>query len=215
LLGGIGAGKSHVARLISRLGPGTVVDADELARATLLDCARDGRLQAALGSEFVLEAGTSSARPDRAAIARKVFTNPGALRALERLTHPGIESRIVEHVHAHRQGGDAPVLVLDVPLLIEVGLDRRCDALWFVEVPEALRLERAAKNGFAPDEVARRETHQAPLDRKRARADLIIRNDVTDAELERQVREGLQALGVWPAAASPGAPPLGAAQRAP
>src|SRR5262245_18922339 len=83
-LGGIGAGKSHVAKQIARLAPGRVVDADELALAVLLDCARDGRLQAALGPEYVRNDGT----PDRTAIAKRVFNDPGALRALERLTHP-------------------------------------------------------------------------------------------------------------------------------
>ena len=93
-------------------------------------------------------------------------------------------------------GKGPPILVLDVPLLIEVGLDRRCDALWFVDAPDEHRFERAEKRlGFSREEVARRESAQSPLDRKRARADLVIDNGSAPEALSAQVEEGLRALG--------------------
>jgi dephospho-CoA kinase len=103
---------------------------------------------------------------------------------------------IQEEIHRHRQATDAPVLVLDVPLLIEVGLDRRCDALWYVDAAEDLRRERAKQRGLSVEEMERRERHQSPLDRKRARADLVIVNDGDERSLRSQVRRGLEALGV-------------------
>ena len=87
-------------------------------------------------------------------------------------------------------------LVLDVPLLIEVGLERRCDALWFVDAPDEMRYSRAEKRlGFSKDEVQRREAAQSPLDRKRARADFVIDNSGAPESLTAQVVAGLKALG--------------------
>jgi dephospho-CoA kinase len=172
--------------------PAHLLDADQLAHEAVDACAQDGRLEAALGPGYV----RPDRKADRAAIARRVFSDPAALRALERLTHPGLQALISERIQDHLGGTGPALLVLDVPLLIEVGLDRRCDALWFVDVPEERRMERAQKNGFSPEEVRRREVHQAPLDRKRARADFVLRNDQSDSALDARIREGLEALGL-------------------
>ena len=96
----------------------------------------------------------------------------------------------------HRAGEGPPLLVLDAALLIEVGLDRQCDALWYVDAPEALRAERAAARGLTLEEIRLREAFQSPAERKRARADRVIHNDVDDDALDGQVIEGLEALGV-------------------
>ena len=192
LLGGISAGKSTVSAVIAAKGRGRVIDADALARQALEQCARDGRLAAGLGPWALTKTGV----PDRKAIAARVFGDPAALRALERLTHPHVTAQIEEAVHDHRVGKGPPILVLDVPLLIEVGLDRRCDALWFVDAPDEERYERAEKRlGFSREEVDRRESAQSPLDRKRARAELVIDNGNAPEALFAQVEEGLRALG--------------------
>jgi dephospho-CoA kinase len=194
LLGGIGSGKSFVSRRLTEICSAAIVDADELAHEALDACARDGRLEEALGPGFVKKDG----RADRSKIARRVFQEAPALRALERLTHPVVGSMIQERIHDHREGSGPSLLVLDVPLLIEVGLDRLCDALWFVDAPEELRLERAGKNGLSAEDVRRRESHQSPLERKRARADRVVPNDRAPADLDRDLREGLLSLGIRP-----------------
>ena len=192
LLGGIAAGKSTVSALIAARGPGRVIDADALARQALDQCARDGRLADGLGPWALTKAGT----PDRKAIAARVFGDPAALRALERLTHPHVTAQIDEAIQQHRAGKGDPLLVLDVPLLIEAGLDRRCDALWFVDSPDSERYARAEKRlGMSRAEVDRREASQSPLDRKRARADLVLDNGGTLESLTTQVKAGLTALG--------------------
>ena len=192
MLGAIGAGKSHVAREVVRIGGASRLDADALAREALEAAAADGRLEAALGPGCV----TPEGRPDREAIAAKVFGNPPLLRSLEGLTHPAVTTLIRERLGRHRRGEGPAVLVLDVPLLLEVGLDRSCDVLWFVDVPDTLRMERLAERGLDPDQVRQREAHQTPLERKRARSDLVIRNDVPADALAQQIREGLDALGI-------------------
>jgi dephospho-CoA kinase len=197
LLGGIAAGKSTVSALLKKLGPGRVVDADALARVALDACAKDGRLVSALGPWAVTKAGV----PDRKAIAAKVFADPAALRALERITHPAITASIDEAVNDHRLGRGEPILVLDVPLLLEAGLDRRCDALWFVSAPDEARFARARDRlGLTQDDVERRESAQSPLDRKRARADFVIENAGAQETLATQVEAGLLQLGWRPPA---------------
>ncbi len=192
LLGGIASGKSTVSGLVATFGPGKVIDADALAGAALTQCAKDGRLVAALGPKAVQKDGL----PDRKGIAKQVFNDPQALRTLERLIHPAVLAAINDAVEDHRAGKGAPLLVLDVPLLIEVGLERRCDALWFVAAPDEMRFSRAEKRlGLSKAEVLEREAAQSPLDRKRGRADLVIDNAGSPDALTAQVVKGLQALG--------------------
>ena len=190
LLGGIASGKSTVADILSEGGRGTVVDADALARQSLEEGARDGRLVAALGPWAITKTGV----PDRKAIAKRVFDDPKLLRSLERLTHPAVLAKINDAIEEHRAGRGAPILVLDLPLLIEVGLERRCDALWFVEAKDADRFARAEKKlGLSREEVEKREAAQSPLDRKRARADRVLDNDGSLADLRSQIEVALSA----------------------
>lgn len=118
------------------------------------------------------------------------------LRALERLIHPAVTARIEDAIEDHRMGKGPAILLLDVPLLIEVGLDRRCDALWFVDAPEEVRFARAkARLKLSADDVRKREAAQAPLDRKRTRADVVLDNGGSLAALDLQVERALAALG--------------------
>lgn len=192
ILGGMAVGKSHVSRRVAALGPGRVIDADELAHEALAQLAADGRLAEELGPQYVVDG-----RPDRPALARDAFADPGLLRRLERLVHPHCVAAIQDGIARHREGRDeCPVLVLDVVLLLEVGLDRRCDELWFVEAPGPLREERAKARGLTQAEVARREHFQTPTARKRERADRVIVNGADPEALDRQIRAALAELGV-------------------
>ena len=189
LLGPVAAGKSFVARRIAALGPGTVVDADALAHEALDAAARDGRLAALLGPGCVRADGTA----DRAALRARAQRDPAALKSLESLTHPPVKAAIADAVARHRAGDGPPVLVLDVPLLLEAGLDSLCDELWLVAADEAVRAERARARGLSADDLAGWERSQAALEAKRRRARRVIQNDVPLDALDRQVRAGLAA----------------------
>lgn len=197
-MGGIGAGKSYVGNRVAELGPGTVVNADVIAHEGLRQFAADGRLAAALGDEFVRDG-----QPDVKVLGARAFEEPALLRQLERLVHPYVHSAIKLAIEAFRSGEGPPLLVLDVPLLIEVGLDRQCDTLWYVDTPDALRAGRAAQRGLTLEQIHLREAFQSPRERKRARADVVIRNDVDAAGLDQQILDALIALGVRSADADP------------
>ena len=95
-------------------------------------------------------------------------------------------------------------LVIDAPLLLEVGLDRECDRIVFVDTPSEARAERVrASRGWTPEELARREDLQWPLDRKRGSADHVIRNDGDPASLRAQVRAVLDEACKAPTTGSP------------
>ena len=191
LLGGIASGKSTVAAILAEGGRGVVVDADALAKLSLEEGARDGRLVATLGPWAVTKGGA----PDRKAIAKRVFDDPKLLRSLERLTHPSVLAKINDAIEEHRAGRGAPLLILDVPLLIEVGLERRCDALWFVAGSDADRFARAEQRlGLSREEVEKREAAQSPLDRKRTRADLVLDNVGSLADLRAQIEAALLSI---------------------
>jgi len=185
LAGGIGAGKSTVARLLAEAGC-VVAHSDEENRQALRDPEIRRTLVAWWGEEIL----DASGEVDRAAVAKIVFADPEQRRRLESLTHPWIQQRHREQFAA--APADAPALVIDAPLLLEAGWDRRCDAVVFVEAPQAVRLARLqAERGWTAEDLARREDSQLALDEKRSRADHIVRNSGDLKDLARQVRRVL------------------------
>ncbi len=189
LLGAVAAGKSHVARRLAALAGARVLEADALAHEALEAAAADGRLAGALGPAALRPDG----RPDRAALRARAQADPAVLQALEGLTHPFVRARVAEAAAAVREGRGPALLVLDVPLLLETGLDALCDELWLVEADEALRRARAGARGLSPAELARWEAAQAPASEKRRRATRVIRNDVPEDALDRQLTAALRA----------------------
>jgi len=186
VLGGIASGKSAVARMLA--GPqGRVIDADEIAREVLVSPAVRFDLLCAFGGDAFDRQG----QPDRDAIARAVFGSSEKRAKLEAFTHPPIRARIRAALEAARRAG-VPRIVLDVPLLLENeashGLAAECDEIVFVDSDEAERDARAVRSrGWRPGDVARREATQMPLAEKRARADRILENRGTLADLEKAV----------------------------
>jgi dephospho-CoA kinase len=188
LAGGIGAGKSAVAAVLADAGC-VVTDSDADGRAALDDPEIRATIVEWWGEDVLDAAGMI----DRSAVARIVFGDPAERRRLEALTHPWIETR------RRRQFADAPpdtpALVIDAPLLFEVGLDAECDAVIFVDTPRQIRLERLQRSrGWDEDELSRREESQLPLDGKRSRADYVIRNDGDSDDLIGQTRSILSEI---------------------
>jgi dephospho-CoA kinase len=129
---------------------------------------------------------------DRAKLAEIVFApGPDALkerRYLEQLTHPEI-ARLVWRQVSSLAGSGAEVVVLDAALLLETGWDQWCEKIVFVETPREARLARAKVRGWDEEDFAAREGAQDSLDRKRARADVMIDNSGSPERTQAQVEQ--------------------------
>ena len=121
---------------------------------------------------------------DRRALGRIVFSDPGALRELDELTHPTVIQAVLEAI----KHSSATIFVIDAVKLIESGMARWCDAVWLIECPSEIQLDRLMKrNGLTHAEALQRIAAQPPLESKRLIANEIIDNGGTIAKTERQV----------------------------
>jgi dephospho-CoA kinase len=190
IVGGIGSGKSEVARAFERLGC-VVADSDALAREILTRAAVRDELVRWWGGG-VLDA---EGNVDRGAVARIVFGDPAARKRLEGLVHPKIHAARAELVARVRAAGTAAAIVIDAPLLYEAGVDAECDAVVFVDAPWDVRLDRVARTrGWDAAELARREAAQMSLDEKRARSGFVVQNTGSRADVEESARGVLAAV---------------------
>jgi dephospho-CoA kinase len=180
LVGGIASGKSTVAGELEHLGAARI-DADAIAHEVL----REPEVLAALRERFGERIGEPGGGVDRRALGRIVFESPEALRILERIVHPRIRRRIAERLASQPPGA---VVVLDAALLLESGLDRVCDVIVLVEASPEVRERRAVRDrGWPEGEVPLREGHQRSVAEKRTRADVVLANDGSGADLRREV----------------------------
>ncbi len=182
LLGGVASGKSAVARVFAELGAETL-DADAEAHRVLDEPDVQERIRRAWGDD-VFEGG----RVGRARLAERVFRRRGEIEKLNAIVHPRVVERLRGRIRAARERG-APAVVLDAPLLLEAGMADDCDALVFVDTPDERRRRFAAEQrGWPPEEAARREARQIPLDEKRRRADFVLHNTGSLDDLREQAR---------------------------
>ncbi len=191
LAGGIGAGKSEVARAFAALGC-VVADSDKAAREALDREDVKARLVAWWGRDILDAQG----QVDRSKVAQIVFEDDDAREKLEALVHPIVRLSRKE-LRAMAKAADSPAAILDSPLLFEAGLENECDAVVFVEAPREIRLERVRKSrGWDEKELLRREKKQLPLDAKRERSDYCIVNGAqTDTgQLQTQAEHILEQI---------------------
>jgi len=182
LTGGIGSGKSTVARLLEERGA-RIVDADAAARAVV----EPGRpALAALAERFGEGILLADGRLDRAGLARIAFSDEESRLALNGITWPAIVEEFGRQIDASRP--DA-VVVCDVPLLAEggPGSEREYAAVIVVEAPREVRLHRLVERGLARDDAERRMAAQADDDERREYATHVVENGRDLAALGRQV----------------------------
>ncbi|MFH1790534.1 MAG: dephospho-CoA kinase [Candidatus Omnitrophota bacterium] len=177
--GSMGSGKTSVSREFSRLGA-LVVDADRIARGLLNEPRVKNEIAAVFGGELIRRG-----RVDRKALARIVFSEGKNLRRLNAIIHPGIIERIRKRV----KGAGKRVVIVDAPLLIESGFWQEVDAVVLVACRAGIQLDRLAGRGYSPDEAKRRIKTQMPARDKRRRADFMIANNGSRAELAAAVRD--------------------------
>ncbi len=180
LTGGIGSGKSTVARLLAHQGA-VLVDADRIAREVVEPGTPGLAAVAEAFGDGVLGPDGSL---DRAALAAVVFADPDARRRLDGIVHPLVRHRAAELVAA---APDDAVVVQDVPLLVETGQASSFDLVLVVEADLEARLARLVDRGLAEDDARARIAAQATDEQRRAVADVVLDNSGTQEELAAQV----------------------------
>lgn len=182
LTGGIGAGKSEVSRMLVGYGA-VLVDADRIARE-VVEPGTPG-LDAVV-EEFGTGVLTSEGTLDRPKLGSIVFADAERLAALNAIVHPLVGARSAE---LEGEAGPDSVVVHDVPLLTENGLAPLYDLVVVVDAAPETQLDRLVHlRGMTEEEARARMAAQAPRERRRAVADLVIDNDGPIAALEPQVR---------------------------
>jgi len=182
LTGGIGTGKSTVARMLEKRGA-VVFDADVLARQAVAP--------GTPGFDQVVERfGPNVLAPggglDREALASIVFSDPAARRDLEGIVHPEVRRMFAEGCEEYRESDR--VVVFSAPLLVETGMHTAFDLLIVVSAPVATQIERLMRGrGMAERNVQARIAAQLPLEAKAEVADILVDNEGTLEDLERRV----------------------------
>ncbi|MDE2482549.1 MAG: dephospho-CoA kinase [bacterium] len=186
LTGGIGSGKSEVARIFAELGA-FVIDTDELAREAVAPHS-DGLMEIARLWPQVVVRGAL----DRAALAEIVFNDPSARAELNAIVHPHVRRLALER-EQHAKTGQLIVHV--VPLLFETGYAEIVDKTILVIAPEAERVARVTQRDRVEESHVRaRMAAQISPEAARARADFTIDNDGDLAHLRERARAVYEAL---------------------
>lgn len=182
LTGGIACGKSNISRALKEAGV-PVIDADEISRNVT---AKGGPALPAIRKAFG-EQVFDGEELNRRALSDIVFADPQAREALNGIIHP----MVLAEIHRQMDETDGPV-VMDVPLLFEVGMDSWCQEIWCAYVPQKEQVRRVRKRGKITYAEALRRIHsQMPVMEKRKRADHVIRTTGTKEE------SGKIALALW------------------
>ena len=182
LTGGIGTGKSTMARMLEKRGA-VVFDADVLARQAVAP--------GTPGFDQVVERfGPNVLAPggglDREALASIVFSDPAARRDLEAIVHPEVRRMFAEGCEEYRDSDR--VVVFSAPLLVETGMHTAFDRLIVVSAPVATQIERLMRDrGMGERDVQARIAAQLPLEAKAEVADILVDNEGTLEDLERRV----------------------------
>ena len=195
LTGGIGCGKSEAARYLKELGAAHL-DADDISRELT---AENGAALPEIRRVFGDGVFEANGALNRAELGRLVFSNEPARRALEGIIHPLVQRRMLEEMDAAAEAG-AAVVILDVPLLFETGMDALCDETWVLYVDRDIQIQRVmARDGLSSQEAEERIDSQMPSEERNARASHAINTDQpierTRTELEQLYRAAMKRAG--------------------
>lgn len=186
LTGCFGSGKTTVAKLFREAGA-AIVDADRLAHEALEPTSP---VFTAIKNEFPEAWPRGAETINRAKLGAIIFADPERRRRLEVMIHPYVFTRMTEEIVRTQ----APLVVLEVPLLFETGYDGQCAKTIFVETAEPTIAERLRAKGFAALEIEQRNAAQMSAEEKRKKADFIILNNATIDQTREEVKRVLNAL---------------------
>lgn len=195
LTGGIACGKSTVAAMLVARGA-ALIDADVLAREAVQPGSIGLARIASVFGQDVLEQDGSLNRKKLAAV---IFGDEAARKELEGILHPVIRAQMEEKMAEHECLTPDKLLVVDIPLLYESGMDELFAAyeIMVVYIPQELQLKRLMeRDGLSPDAALQRLAAQLPIEEKRQRADITIDNGGTLEATAQQVDQFMRRKGL-------------------
>ena len=191
LTGGVATGKSTVAKMFKQCGA-AVINADLLARQVVEPGKPAWRAIVKLFGRTVLNQDRSL---DRQTLGSIVFHNPKKRRQLERIIHPRVAREQQRLVHRIAKRKPHAVVIYEVPLLFEAGVDKRVDKIIVVTVDRNTQIARLSKrNGLSRAEALRRIRSQMPLAKKIQQADHVLNGTLSRPSLRKQVGQLFNSL---------------------
>ena len=184
LTGSIASGKSTVSRILAVCGA-PIYDADLIARAVAERGEIGWQKIVETFGESVLQA---DGQLDRGKVGEMIFRDATKRAELDRIMHPIILERMKEEIAAYEEQGKT-IVILDVPLLLELGWQDKVSVVWLVAVsPNTQKRRLMARNNLTEEQAMVRIDSQMSIDENRRYADVIINNDGTLEETEQTVR---------------------------
>lgn len=185
LTGGIGTGKSEVARLLEGLGA-VVISADQVGHQAYTP---HSEIWEEVVREFGQDIVHSNGEIDRKKLGAIVFSNPARLEQLNRIMHPRMARMVADRIEQLRQAG-TPIVVVEAALLFEAGWDSLVNEVWVTDSSEEAVVGRLkVRNGLDEAEAVKRVRSQMSRSQRLERANVVVDNSGDKATLERTIRE--------------------------
>lgn len=186
LTGSIGSGKSTVLSMVKEMGI-PCIDSDAISHELM----KKGNIgYIAIIAKFGKEILDEDGEINRKKMAECIFSQPEKKEMLEAILHPCIQKEIVDFVKFHE---NKPVVLVEVPLLYEVGWVDYFTEIWSVVCPSDVLLERLEKfRGISREDALARLKHQISQEEKEEKADVVLYNDFDKKHLRKQIEKALQ-----------------------
>lgn len=177
LVGGIGSGKSFLARSLAETEPIAIIDADRIGHEVLMIPEVKDQIRQEFGGGVFDETGSVNRR----ALGQMVFGQDAehleSRRRLERIVHPRIRDQIRNQIEEIRTSGSHEAIFLDAAIVLESGWKEECQAIIYIDVPEEERLKRVvSERNWTPEEFFAREANQLSVELKQQAADFTVIN---------------------------------------
>jgi len=191
LTGGVASGKTTVSRVLKEEGA-YIIDADQMARELVRPHTPAWKkLVKAFGKDILREDGSIH----RKKLADKVYADLGQRKLLNQILHPRIRKEMERRAKEIGQKDPEAVVVIDAPLLVELGDHRKMDKLVVVTSTRTQQIERLKeRDGISPEQALRIFSSQMPVEDKVKLADFVIRNEGSFQETKKKTREVFQEL---------------------